>query len=366
MLDRISDLAVRIQQIAAPTFHELARSRFVLEQFTAEGLVDLHLDEIGNVYGRMPGASRNPAVVVSAHLDTVFPPTTDLAYTRTHAKIAGPGIGDNSLGVAGLFGLIWLLRQQQNTLPGDLWLVANVAEEGLGDLRGMKAVVQRFGSQPKAYVILEGMALGVVYYQGLGVRRYRIIVRTQGGHSWVNFGRPSAVHELARLVTRLETLPVPAQPRSSYNVGVIQGGTSVNTIAASASLELDLRSQDPQTLDHMAAHVEQLVRDANRLGEQPIEVQQELIGNRPAGGLSADHPLVRLAEQMYADQGVLTRIDIGSTDANAPLSQGYPAVCVGLTTGSGAHTLGEYIDLAPLRQGMVAVTRLVEAIYTAY
>jgi acetylornithine deacetylase/succinyl-diaminopimelate desuccinylase-like protein len=200
----------------------------------------------------------------------------------------------------------------------------------------------------------------------LGVRRYRITIQTQGGHSWVNFGRPSAVHELARLVTRLETLPVPSQPRSSYNVGVIQGGTSVNTIAANASLELDLRSQDPQTLDHMASHVEQLVRDAKRLGEQPVEALQELIGNRPAGGLPADHPLVRLAERTYADQGVLPHIDFGSTDANAPLSQGYPAVCVGLTTGGGAHTLGEYIDLAPLRLGMAAVTHLVESIYSAY
>ena len=192
LVQRVLDMACDIQQIPAPTFAEGARAAFVRERFAAEGLAEVEQDEIGNVFGRRPGQSAASApVLVTAHLDTVFPAGTPLTLVRQPGRIAGPGIGDNSLGVAGLFGLLWALGGEG--LPGDLYLAANVGEEGLGDLRGMRRVCDRLGARVRATIVLEGMALGHIYHAGLAVRRYRLTVRTEGGHSWLHFGRPSAI-----------------------------------------------------------------------------------------------------------------------------------------------------------------------------
>jgi acetylornithine deacetylase/succinyl-diaminopimelate desuccinylase-like protein len=362
LVARVLDLAVAIQQIPAPPFGEAPRGAFLRERFLVEGLKDVTVDDIGNVYGRFPGQGQARPVVVSAHLDTVFPYGTDLQVQREADKVFGPGIGDNSLGLAGLFGLLWALRQKgsQAALPGDVWLVANVGEEGLGDLRGMRAVVDRFGEQVCAYLILEGMALGQIYHRGLGVQRYRITVSTAGGHSWVDYGKPSAIHELGNLVTRLAALPVPAQPRSSLNVGVIAGGTSINTIAAEAHLELDLRSENSVALNQLVRQVEGLVSAANR---PDVAVTLELIGRRPAGKLASSHPLVRLAKRCIQAQGLQPNLTIGSTDANVPLSRGLPAICVGLSSGYGAHTVNEYIHVGPLFQGLAQIVALVEGTF---
>ncbi|MBN2388272.1 MAG: M20/M25/M40 family metallo-hydrolase [Anaerolineales bacterium] len=362
---RILDLAVAIQQIPAPTFLERERAEFVRARFTAEGLAEVEIDSVGNVYACLKGqhgqpASGQPPLVVSAHLDTVFPPSVDLTIGREADRIAGPGIGDNSLGVAALVGLAWALGERQVDLPGDLWLVANVCEEGLGDLRGMKAVVERFGDRPLAYIILEGMALGQVYHRGLGVRRYRISARTPGGHSWIDYGRPSAVHELATLATRLTGLKVPSRPRTTLNVGIITGGTSVNTIAAEAALELDLRSEESEVLEELAAQVEQICRLAKR---QDVEIDCEVIGSRPAGEIPGEHPLVRLAEEAIRAVGYEPRRNIGSTDANIPLSRGLPAVTIGLSQGAGAHTVHEYVQTGPLEKGIEQVVKLVKGVW---
>lgn len=360
LIERILEFTIAVQQIPAPTFAEAQRAAFVHERFLAEGLSDVSMDQIGNVYGRLPGGESAPPLVVSAHTDTVFPESTNLSLVYSSKKIEGPGIGDNSLGVAGLFGLLWLLRQRSIILPGDLWLVANVGEEGLGDLRGMRAVVDRFGHRVLAYVILEGMALGQIYHRGLGVQRYRIAVQTAGGHSWVNYGRPSAIHELATMITHLTALPLPDEPRTTLNVGVIEGGTTVNSIAAEAHLDLDLRSEGVDVLARLSARVETLVSDANRSG---VRVMAEIIGQRPAGEISPSHPLVRLAMRGLETQGIRPHLNVGSTDANIPLSRGLPAICVGLTTGGSAHTPGEYIHTRPLKQGMEHLVRLVNQIY---
>ncbi|MBN2548775.1 MAG: M20/M25/M40 family metallo-hydrolase [Anaerolineales bacterium] len=362
LIERVLDLAVAIQQIPAPTFKENQRAMFVLEKFRSAGLHDTDIDATGNVYGRLPGASTRRPLVVSAHLDTVFPASTDLSLRRSPERIDGPGIGDNSVGVAGMFGLLWALQERPAAarLPGDLWLVANVGEEGLGNLRGMQAVVNRFEAQPLVYLVLEGLALGQVYHRGLAVRRYRISISTSGGHSWVDFGLPSAVHELAKLVTRLAALPLPARPRTTLNVGVIEGGTSVNTIAPTAHLELDLRSESPQALEELVSKVQGLVQNARRAD---IHALIEPIGQRPAGRLPASHPLIQLARRCLEAQGLDATAAIGSTDANEPLSRGYPSVCLGLTTGYGAHTLNEYIRIAPLRQGLQQLIMFVEGVF---
>jgi tripeptide aminopeptidase len=367
---RLLDLAVAIQQISAPTFHEAERAGFVRARFIEEGLQGVEIDSNGNVYACLPGHHNPPAIkgralIVSAHLDTVFPANVDLSIRRERETILGPGIGDNSLGVAGLFGLVWTLRERSQSLPGDLWLVANVCEEGLGNLLGIKAVIDRFEpanaqssrqSGPLAYVIVEGMALGQIYHQGLGVRRYRLSVRTNGGHSWIDYGQPSAVHELTMLSTRITALELPAHPRTTLNVGVFSGGSSVNTIAAEAMLELDLRSEDAATLEDLVRQVEQIACSQQRPG---VAIALEAIGQRPAGELPAEHWLVKLAKDCLREVGVEPRLNIGSTDANLPLSLGLPAVTIGLTTGGRGHTVHEFINIPPLAKGLEQLVRLV-------
>jgi tripeptide aminopeptidase len=367
LIAKTLDLAVAIQQIPAPTFAESQRAAFILQRFSEEGLANVSMDANGNVFGCLPGQGIRQPLVVSAHTDTVFPATTDLKVRREADKIHGPGIGDNSLGVAGLFGLLWAIdakrkpgAARQSNLPGDVWLVANTCEEGLGDLRGMRGLVERFTDTPLAYIILEGMALGQIYHRGLGVQRYRITFRTPGGHSWVDYGRPSAIHELAALLVRLTALPLPSRPRTSLNIGIIQGGTSINTIAAEAWLELDLRSEGSRALGELTNWVEALVKAANR---PAVEASCEVIGRRPAGKLSTHHPLVQLAWQCLEAQDLRPNLGIGSTDANIPLSRGLPAVCIGLTHGAGAHTVKEFIYTEPLGKGLAQAVALVEGLF---
>jgi acetylornithine deacetylase/succinyl-diaminopimelate desuccinylase-like protein len=261
---------------------------------------------------------------------------------------------------ANLTGLEVNPSQALHNLPGDVWLVANVGEEGLGNLCGMSAVVDRFGQDARAYIVLEGMALGQIYHRGLSVRRYEISACTPGGHAWVDFGQPSAIHELAGLIARLCALPMPTQPRTSMNVGVISGGTTVNTIAAQASCLLDLRSEGGQVLARLAQQVEAQIMAGNRAS---VQFSFKVVGERPAGQIPLSHPLVRLAVRCLEAQGVQPLPHIGSTDANIPLSRGLPAICIGLTTGSGAHTVEEFIHTQPLEPGLAQLLALVDGIF---
>ena len=241
----------------------------------------------------------------------------------------------------------------------DGWFVANVCEEGLGDLRGMKAVVDRFGDNVLAYLVLEGMALGHVYHRAVGVKRYRVTVKTRGGHSWSDYGQPSAIHELSKLVVQLTSLELPKEPRTTMNVGKISGGTSINVIAAEASLELDLRSEGQESLAKLMSDAEKLIREASKPG---LSVEAEVIGERPAGELSPNHPLIKLAEECLHKQGLDAALTIGSTDANIPLSKNIPALVLGVSTGGGAHTQDEYINTAPIEKGMEQLVRFVSSV----
>ncbi len=361
-LEKIIELAIAIQQIPAPTFLEKERAEFVLTRFRQEGLADVEMDAVGNVYGRIPGtgqevSARTKPLVVSAHLDTVFPKSVELKCEREDERVLGPGIGDNSISVAALLGLLWELRQESTSLPGDIWLAANVCEEGLGDLNEMKAVVERFGGNALAYIVVEGMALGTVYNRGLGVKRFRVQVQTGGGHSWLDYGKPSAIHELTVVCSKLSALDMPRSPRTSFNIGIIAGGSSVNTIAAEAMVELDLRSERAGTLEDISRRVLEIIRMAERPG---VSVKVEVIGQRPTGEIAEEHPLVQTALACLRKGGTEPRLNIGSTDANLPLSLGYPAVTVGLTTGGGGHTVHEYINIPPLKLGMAALVCMVK------
>jgi len=360
LVNRVIELAVQIQQIPAPTFQEARRAEFIHKLFVNEGLRDVCTDATGNVLARLPGNGKEKPLIVSAHMDTVFPLETDLSVKWGIELIHGPGLGDNSMGVAALFGLIWFLRERQTQLRGDVWFVANIAEEGLGDLRGMKAVVDRFGAEVHAYLVLEGLALGHVYHRAVGVKRYRVTARTAGGHSWSDYGHPSAVHELAKLVVGLTSSTLPTHPRTTMNVGKISGGTSVNVIASEASFDLDLRSEGQESLAELVSAVEKLIHHANRPG---VSIAAKLIGQRPAGEISASHPLILIAKDCLREQGLDAGLISGSTDANVPLSKGYPAIVLGVTTGGSAHTIHEYINTAPITKGMEQLVRFVSKMW---
>ena len=353
------DRAITIQQIPSPTFGEGERAEYIAREFNGLGLKDVEIDGLGNVYARRPGGPAQPTLV-TAHTDTVFPLGTDLTLRREGDRVYGPGLGDNSLGIAGLFGLVETLNESNIHTPGDLWLAANVGEEGLGDLRGMRAVMDRLGQTVRATIIIEGMSYGYIYQRAIGVHRLRIIVEGEGGHSWHDFGRASAIHGLVQLANQITALEAPIQPRTTFNIGQISGGTSVNTIAREASLELDLRSEDPQTLKLLIEQIDNLLDNFKPAG---LTVSTRITSQRPAGSISSDHPLLQLAANTLRDLGTEPVFEKGSTDANIPLSRGLPATVLGLCHGGNAHRPDEYIELALLEKGLAQLVRVVVGTY---
>jgi acetylornithine deacetylase/succinyl-diaminopimelate desuccinylase-like protein len=355
--EQLVDLCTALQQIPAPTGAEQARAHWVEAKFRSLGLRDVQQDELFNVYGRVAGRGMGPALLVSAHTDTVFAVDADLALTvdAENDRIYGPGIGDNSAGVAALIGLAEALRTLPKP-PGSIWLVANSGEEGLGDLRGMRKAVDTLQPEIGASIVIEGMGLGRIVHRALGSRRYRIHATAPGGHSWSDFGTASALHVLARLAAELSHMQAPDAPRTTFNIGRFQGGTSVNTIAQDAWLELDLRSEDTQALQDMVQQTMAVVahyQTANWV-RKGVTIRLEAIGDRPPGEIPPDHALVQAAMGALTAAGVETKPDlrISSTDANIPLSRGIPAVCVGVTEGGNAHRLEEWIQTQPLVRGL--------------
>lgn len=356
----IVDLACRLQQIPSPTFYEQRRAEVVQSEFLHLNLSQISQDVVGNVYACLPGGPGRP-LVICAHLDSVYNSRQNPPLIRNSDSITGPGIGDNALGLAALINLAAWLQIEPFSQPGPIWFVANVREEGLGNLEGIRAVVDRFGSSPVAYLILEGMGLGKVYHRGLSIARYNLSVETPGGHSWIDFGQPSSIAIMAKLITQIVALPLPSQPRTSLNFGIIKGGTSVNTIAPFANAELDIRSEDPKVLAALVAQIQEII--STYQGNQ-VKVGFVQIGMRPAGEIPIEHPLVQLAVRALRDEGVTPLIGIASTDANLPLSKGIPSICIGVTTGSKTHTPQETINLQPIQTGMNVLYHIVSQAWT--
>ena len=357
-LERWIKNTLALQRIPAPTFHEDQRAEFMHNAFLANGLRPVEMDAAGNVYGRIKGGER-PPVIVTAHLDTVFSPDEMKSATRYNGKLTGPSVGDNSVALAVLIELAIDLGSTQPR--GDVWLVSNVGEEGLGNLVGMHHVVERFGDRVSAYVALEGMSLGFIYHQGLPVRRFRLRAETPGGHSWIHAGRASAIHQLVALIHNLVDLSGGQKDQVSFNIGRIEGGTSVNTIASWAEAELDLRSTSEPALHELISQIEAAIDQHDK---EEVAVRFDAIGHRPGGGIPEDHPLVRAAWDAAEDAGIQQpSLQTGSTDASLPLSLGLPAICVGLTRGGEAHTANEYIEIEPLKTGYQALRSLIDAAF---
>ena len=337
--------ALAICAIAAPTFAEQARAAHVAGLLRAAGAAP-QVDPAGNVVARF-GPADGPAAIVAAHLDTVFGPEVDVTPHRDADLLHGPGIGDDSLAVAALVHIARRLAARPPRHP--IVLAATVGEEGLGDLRGARAVLDAIACD--AFVALEGHGLESMQTAGIASARLVAVARGPGGHSWGDRGRPSAVHAL------IEGLhdALAAAGDGHMNVGVVRGGTSINTIAAEAEAEIDLRDADDAALDERIARVERALRGRG------LDVRH--VGRRPGGRTPSDHPLIAAARAARTAAGLpAAEENASSTDANAALGRGIPAVCVSLTRGAGAHTLEEHVQIAPLGQGVAALDALVDAL----
>jgi len=358
----VLELTALISSVPSPTGEETEKSLLIERLFATAGLAterDAIGDVVGVIPGRQPSGTGRSKLVVAAHIDTVFPIGTPLEVKRTAGRLAGPGVGDNSVAVAAAIKLADLLRIAGEVPAVDVLLTGNVGEEGLGNLRGIREVLAS-RSDIGAVVALEGHNLGRVTHVAVGSRRFRIAVRGPGGHSWGDFGRPNAIQRLSKLIAELDAIPLPRSPKTTLNVGMISGGVSVNTIAPEASCLLDLRSIDESALQRLSDRVTRLVDRSNR--GDAVDYTADSIGERPAGVVAADSPIVQIAASTLAALGLEPSFDASSTDANVPIAAGIPAVCVGLTTGGNVHRADEYIDLEPIQMGITQLALLTLAL----
>ncbi|HLO02010.1 MAG TPA: M20/M25/M40 family metallo-hydrolase [Symbiobacteriaceae bacterium] len=347
--DELLAETIRIAEIPAPPFQEGARSAYIAERFRAIGLQKVHIDHLGNVTGRRPGAEGSPTVMVVSHIDTVFPAGTDVRVRVEGARAYGPGISDNSMALASLINLVPALDQAGYALPCNLILAASVGEEGLGDLRGMRQLMADWQGKVDAVVVYDGNVGGVVW-GGVGSRRLRVHYKAAGGHSFGDFGNPSAIHGLVTACARFAALPVPEEPKTTLNIGTIKGGTSINAIAEEAEAFIDMRSVGTAELEMLVGKAVRIFeRTATELG---CTAEITTVGDRPAGALRQDHPLVKLAVDVLTGMRIKPQLSISSTDANVAFALGIPAVCIGSGIGMGAHTLGEYLEIPSLVPGL--------------
>jgi len=348
---RLLDDQARLCEVPAPPFKEERRAALYKQLFEEAGLVNVRIDKVGNVLGERPGLQPRPHLVFSAHLDTVFPEGTDVRVTREGPYLRGPGIGDDCRGLAVVLGVIRALNAAKVVTPGTITFVGTVGEEGLGDLRGVKHLfAEELKGRIDRFVSVDGTGLGITHI-GVGSRRYRVTYTGPGGHSYGAFGLANPIHALGRAIAKVADFQVPVEPKTTFNVGRIGGGTSVNSIAFEAWLEVDMRSADPASLKSVDASflkaVETALAEENERWNQRgrLSVDVKLVGDRPAGRTPESAPIVQAAVSVTRALGLPVQLDEGSTDSNIPMSLGVPAVTIdGGGRGSGAHSLGETFD----------------------
>jgi tripeptide aminopeptidase len=356
----INDEQMRLTEIPAPSFQEGRRAAAVKALLSGEGL-KVHSDKIGNVIGELPGANEKEIVLVTAHLDTVFPAGTETKVTREGERMVAPGISDNGTGLAALVALARAMRVAKIRPQRTIFFAANVGEEGEGNLRGMRALIDAYQAKLRAVVVLDGSGTDFVTTKALASRRLEVTITGPGGHSWSDFGMVNPISALVRGSVRFINTKVPAAPRTTFNLGQIEGGTSVNSIPHEAKLKVDLRSEAEGEIARLEAALRECVaagvRDELDNARDPskgkLEWKVELIGSRPGGELPADSAL--LAALRAADDAVgnESRIERSSTDANIPLSLGIDAIAIGAGgNGGGAHSLQEWYEPAGREYGL--------------
>jgi tripeptide aminopeptidase len=329
------DTQVTLCEIPAPPFAEARRAQAVQRLLADAGLTNARIDDVGNVVAERPGSTPFPRVVISAHLDTVFPEGTDVRVRRSGTVLRGPGISDDCRGLAVLVAVARVLDAARVKTGGNLTFVATVGEEGLGNLRGVRGL---FGGEMRGhvdrFVSIDGAGMTVVS-RGVGSRRFRVTMNGPGGHSYGRFGIANPIHALGRAIDGIARMPVPPGARATFNVGRVGGGTSVNAIATDAWMEVDLRSSSRGALETLEAQMRTAVASAvaseNRRwgGRDPVSAAIQLVGDRPAGATEDDDPLVETARRISTDLGASATLSESSTDANFPMSLGIPAITIG-------------------------------------
>ena len=353
-LDEIKSLLKRICEVPAPTFEEEARGG-LLAQLLAETGLSPQRDEVGNVTARLPGGA-GPRVLIAAHLDTVFDAGVDVSVHEENGRLSAPGIGDNSASLAVLVRFVQQVMAGEHEQRPHLTVAATVGEEGLGDLYGMRHLMDTRAGEFDFAVALDGH-LGALINGSVGSKRYEVRFSAAGGHSWGDFPSPSAVHALGDAVHALNQLTLSEQPRSSYNVGQVWGGTSINAIAQEAGFNLDLRSKDEKTLERLEQDA--LKRISKAAKKHSADLSTKLVGDRPAANVP-NEPLVRAARDALSAVNVRTRLAASSTDANAAMAAGLPAVAFGVYRGGDAHRLSEWLETESLATGYQALVNFVE------
>lgn len=362
MGERLDEQLVRICEIPAPPFKEHARAAYVARRFEEIGLSRVRIDEAGNVIAERAGRAREPRVIVSAHLDTVFPEGTNVRVRREGARFHAPGVSDNTCGLVSLIALAEVLNITGADTEGTLYFVATVGEEGEGNLRGARHLFTRgqFTSGVDAFISLDGPGLERITQRALGSRRYRVTVTGPGGHSWGDFGIVNPVHALGRAIARFASYPAPLAPRTSYNVGVIEGGSSVNAIPERASMVVDVRSVSNDEIEKLEAYLRRVVEIAVReessqraMSGTNLTYEFEQVGDRPSGETPSDSRIVSAAIECSRALGIEPRLDCSSTDSNIPISLGIPAITVGAGGISGnCHSLSEWYEPAGRELGL--------------
>lgn len=361
----IMDWQAKLVAIPAPPFGEAARAAWIADRFIEAGLSQVETDEIGNVLGILPAASlpaesSGPVVVLSAHLDTVFPAETPLnpqvREIGGSRRLEGPGACDNGAGMAGMLAIIHALKQSAVELPVPLVVLANVGEEGEGDLRGVRHFYgeSSLAGRVAAHVVLDGAGSDSAVTQALGSLRFQVTINGPGGHSFTDAGTPNPIGALASALAVVDETSLPDEPRTTLNLGTIRGGTSVNSIPESATASIDFRSTSPEELTRLEVTLHRAVEDAveraNKAAKEyagrsrgPLTFTLARIGTRPAAQLPADSPMLETLRSVDRHLGIRTDLRLGSTDANIPIARGIPALSMGAGgDGGGAHTLGEW------------------------
>ena len=371
--EAIIEEQIRICSIPASPFGEQERAEYLSRKFSELGLTEVEIDEEGNCLGLLAGSSRSPLIVVSAHLDTVFSKDTNFEVVRHGGKLFAPGIADDGCGLVALLALAEAIQTERIPLDGSILFVGTVGEEGEGNLRGVRHLFTkgRWAKDVDAFLSFDGPGVDRITNRALGSHRYRVEVGGPGGHSWGDFGLPNPVHAVGRAISRLASYPAPKEPRTTFNVGRIEGGRSVNAIPSEVAMEVDLRSAAEAELQRLDAFFRRVVREAideenakRRAGDPLLKLKVDLIGERPTGATPADSPLVELAIEATKLLGVEPRLDQSSTDSNLPISLGIPAITLGAGGTSGSsHSLDEWYDPRGrdlgLKRGLLVILGLV-------
>ncbi|HKE09509.1 MAG TPA: M20/M25/M40 family metallo-hydrolase [Candidatus Acidoferrum sp.] len=348
----INDEQIKLTEIPAPSFQEQKRAAAVKALLAAEGF-PVHSDKIGNVIAEVRGSNEKECVLLAAHLDTVFPADTDVKVRQEGDRMLAPGISDNGTGLAGLLAIARALHAAKIQPQRTILLAANVGEEGEGNLRGMRALIDAYRTKLRAVIVLDGSGTDHVTTKALASRRLEVVITGPGGHSWSDFGMVNPINALVRASVRFINTKVPASPRTTFNLGQVEGGTSVNSIPHEAKLKVDLRSENEEQLGRLesalrecvAAGVKDEMDNALDRSKGKLEWKVDTIGSRPGGDLAADSALLsalRAADDYLGNQ---SRMERSSTDANIPLSLGIDALAIGAGgNGGGAHSLQEWYE----------------------